>query len=280
MKQPTANNQSVFSSGDYQAFKELLRNASGIDLGDGKEYLVTSRLSGLLQKYNFSSLHELITALSSGCDNRLRSSVVDAMTTNETFWFRDQAHFRLLETKVFSESSGQRLRIWSAACSSGQEPYTISMQAQDYRTRNPGKLIGDVEIVATDISNSILQEARQGVYSGMSASRGLAPDQQKRYFMEHSDGLEVRPEIKRRIRFQEFNLTRGFEALGRFDIIFCRNVLIYFPAAVKQDIIHRMSKILRPGGYLFLGSTESMSSHTKTFKMVAEQGGIVYQLKS
>ncbi|VAX05446.1 Chemotaxis protein methyltransferase CheR [hydrothermal vent metagenome] len=279
MKQPVANRQFMLSPRDYQDFKLFLREVSGIELGDDKEYLVASRLGSLLQKHNLSGLNELMMMLTSGRDNRLRSRVIDAMTTNETSWFRDQAHFRLLDTKIFPESSEQRLRVWSAACSSGQEPYTISMQVQDYRVRNPGMLIGDVEIIATDISPTVLEEARQGVYAGMAASRGLSLELQQRFFVDHPDGLKVRPEIKRRVRFQEFNLTRDFGSLGRFDIIFCRNVLIYFPAAVKYDIIHRMSKILRPGGYLLLGSTESMSSHTETFEIVTAQGGIIYRLK-
>ena len=279
MDLPVNEVQLVCSPTDYQAFKQFLRDASGIELGDGKEYLVSSRLSGLMRQNGFGSLKELMAELSIGHHRRLRAEVIDAMTTNETSWFRDPPHFRLLMTKVFPEASAQQFRIWSAACSSGQEPYSISMQAQDYRTRNPGRLTDDVEIVATDISASVLDKARKGVYSGISASRGLDEDQQQRFFSAHADGLEVRPEIRRRVRFQEFNLTRGFEILGRFDVIFCRNVLIYFPSAVKHDIIHRMSKALRPGGYLFLGSTESMSTHAGTFEMVADQGGIVYRLK-
>jgi len=279
VNQVAARGRLVCTPDEYQAFKRFLRDASGIELGEGKEYLVTSRLSGLMRQHGLGSMRDLMAALSGGRQHRLRAGVIDAMTTNETFWFRDPSHFRLLTAKVFPEASAQRLRIWSAACSSGQEPYSISMQVQEYRINNPGKLIGDVEIVATDISSSVLDEARKGVYSGMSASRGLNEEQRQRFFSPHPDGLEVRPEIRRRVRFQEFNLTRGFESLGRFDVIFCRNVLIYFPSAAKRDIINRMAKALQPGGYLFLGSTESLSSQANAFEMVAEQGGIAYRLK-
>jgi len=278
MTRATANTPLVCSEEDYQTFKKFLSNASGIELGDGKEYLVVSRLNGLLRQYKLANMKELLSALTAGSNLRLRADVVDAMTTNETFWFRDAPHFRLLMSKIFPEVGAQRLRIWSAACSSGQEPYSISMQVHDYRMRNPGRL-NDVEIVSTDISASILNEARKGIYSGLSASRGLDDEQRRRYFSTHAEGYEVKPDIKKRIRFQEFNLTRDFASLGRFDVIFCRNVLIYFPPAVKQDIIHRMSKILRPGGYLFLGSTESMPAKSNVFDMVSEQGGIIYQLK-
>jgi len=278
MNRATAKTQLVCSAEDYQTFKKFLSNASGIELGDGKEYLVVSRLNGLLRQYKLTNMKELLSALTTGSNLRLRADVVDAMTTNETFWFRDAPHFRLLMSKIFPEVGAQRLRIWSAACSSGQEPYSISMQVHDYRLRNPGQL-SNVEIVSTDISASILNEARKGIYSGLSASRGLDDEQRRRYFSTHAEGYEVKPDIKKRIRFQEFNLTRDFASLGRFDVIFCRNVLIYFPPAVKQDIIHRMSKILRPGGYLFLGSTESMPAKSTAFDMVTEQGGIIYQLK-
>lgn len=278
MNRAATRSQLVCSAEDYRAFKQFLSSASGIELGEGKEYLVISRLSRLLRQHGLNNMKELQAELVHGRNLGLRASVVDAMTTNETFWFRDAPHFRLLMSKIFPEATNQRFRIWSAACSSGQEPYSISMQAHDYRVRNPGSL-SNMEIVATDISSSILGEARKGVYSGLSASRGLDDEQRRRYFSTHPDGYEVKPEIKSRVRFQELNLTRDFSSLGRFDIIFCRNVLIYFPSAVKQDIIKRMGKILRPGGYLFLGSTESMPVSSNDFEMVAEHGGIIYRVK-
>jgi chemotaxis protein methyltransferase CheR len=269
-----------FSPEDYQAFKQLLQEVSGIELGPGKEYLVSSRLSGIMRQHGLATLGELMVELRTGRHVRLRSGVIDAMTTNETFWFRDGAHYRLLVEKVLMEApQGRPLRIWSAACSSGQEPYSISMQVQDFLRQNPGRLTAGVEIVATDISPTMLEEARRGIYSGMAASRGLDEGQRGRFFQANANGFEVRPEIRQRVRFQEFNLTRGFEMLGRFDVIFCRNVLIYFSGGLKQDIINRMAKALQPRGYLFLGSTESLSSHSHAFEMVAAHGGIAYRLK-
>lgn len=269
-----------FSPEDYRAFRQLLQEVSGIDLGDGKEYLVSSRLGGIMRQHDLSSLGDLMVELRTGRHVRLRNSVIDAMTTNETFWFRDGAHYRLLVEKVLKEApSGRPLRIWSAACSSGQEPYSISMQVQDFLKQNPGRLTSGVEIIATDISPSMLEEAQRGIYSGMAASRGLDEGQRSRFFQPASGGFEVRPEIRQRVRFQEFNLTRGFEMLGRFDAIFCRNVMIYFSSDLKQDIISRMAKALHPRGYLFLGSTESLSSHSHPFEMASALGGIVYRLK-
>lgn len=271
--------QGMISRDDYRAFQRFLEQASGILLGDNKEYLVASRLGGLLRDRGLTNVNELLGILNRGTDSRLRISVIDAMTTNETFWFRDISHYRLLTESIMPQIAGPRMRIWSAACSSGQEPYSLSMAMQDYQMRNPGLFKSDVEIVATDISSKVLAEARNGEYCGMSVSRGLDPEQRRRYFVPKGDCLSVRPEIRRRVSFRELNLAGSYALLGRFDVIFCRNVLIYFSSQLKADILDRMAQALNPGGYLFLGSTESLSSHTTRFEMVTGHGGIVYRRK-
>jgi chemotaxis protein methyltransferase CheR len=266
---------------DYRAFRDLLEQMSGIVLGDHKEYLLASRLTGLLRDYRLESLKALLTGLRSG-DGRLRTAVVDAMTTNETFWFRDVAHFRILAERVLAEAKpriGQPLRIWSAACSSGQEPYSLSMTVQDFLLRNPGRLPAGVEILATDISSKVLAEARAGEYCGVALSRGLEAAQRRQFFLPKGECLEVRPEIRRRVSFRELNLASSYALLGRFDVIFCRNVLIYFSAALKGDILNRMAQCLNPGGHLFLGSTESLTGHTDRFEMLTACGGIAYRLR-
>ena len=267
---------------DYSSFQSFLEDACGIVLGAGKEYLVSSRLSGLMREHNIATVGDLLRQLQTGRSTTLRTSIINAMTTNETFWFRDIAHFRMLTDKVFPEILGQRIgrpiRVWSAACSSGQEPYNISMTCYDYQMRNPGKM-SSYEIVATDISTRVLQDARKGVYCGMAASRGLSVDQRNRYFIAQDDCLAVRSEIKSKVNFRELNLTKGYEMLGKFDVIYCRNVLIYFSSLQKQDILRRMARVLNPGGYLFLGSTESLSSHSDQYEMVNVHGGIAYRLK-
>ena len=280
--QETSVKKAILSQGDYEAFQHFLQNACGIMLGAGKEYLVSSRLGGLMRHYNIATVGELLNQLSHGRNPNLKTGIIDAMTTNETFWFRDMAHFNLLQRRILPELSdrpGQRIRIWSAACSSGQEPYNISMVAEDFQASNRGRFNGMTEIVATDISKRMLDDARRGVYCGLSASRGLSIEQSKRYFIQNGECLEVRPEVKRRVSFRSANLTQGYELLGRFDIIFCRNVLIYFSRTQKQDILTRMARILNPGGYLLLGSTESLSGHSNQFEMISESGGIVYRLK-
>jgi chemotaxis protein methyltransferase CheR len=272
----------MLGPGDYEAFQKYLQDACGIVLGQGKEYLVTSRLSSLLQSNDIESVGELLKQLRRVSGKNLEVSIIDAMTTNETFWFRDMPHYRLLTEMILPEAESKprkSMRIWSAACSSGQEPYNISMTVQDYLSTNLGRLAGGVEVIGTDISNRMLEEAKKGIYCGISASRGLSAEQSKRYFISRDECLEVRPEIRRRVSFRYHNMTESYALMGRFDVIFCRNVLIYFSAEKKADIIERMANVLNPNGYLFLGSTESLTAHSDLFEMVSKNGGIVYRLK-
>ncbi len=246
---------------DFQAIQLFLSQSCGIVLSENKQYLVKNRLLSLLGKFEIRSFAELATALQSAspANLRLKNAVIDAMTTNETFWFRDEKQFIELKEKIFPELFAQKngtLKIWSAACSSGQEPYSISISALDtLRATNKNKAI---QIIGTDISETILDEAKKAVYSELSLSRGIDPTTKARYFQKNYDGYSLNSEVTRQVRFQQFNLLKPFAALGRFDIIFCRNVLIYFSEQIKRDILTRMADSLEPGGYLFLSSTEAM----------------------
>lgn len=273
--------QTPVTSADYLSFQQYLQQACGIQLGPGKEYLVSSRLGSLMKESGIASLGELLKRLASHANPQLKTRVIDAMTTNETFWFRDIGHYILLKETILPNLNRQRggpVRIWSAACSSGQEPYNISMIAEEYEaTFGRGR---PVQIEATDISSRMLAEARAGVYCGLSVERGLTSEQQKRFFTPKEGCLEVRPEIKRRVSFRPLNLAGSYQGMGRFDVIFCRNVLIYFSTELKKDIVERMANSLNPGGYLFLGSTESINQLTNRFEMKVGHGGISYRLKS
>jgi chemotaxis protein methyltransferase CheR len=274
------NRTGAISPADYEAFKDFLQQACGILLGNGKEYLVSSRLGSVMKEAGVASLGELLKQIKSPIGSRLKVKVIDAMTTNETFWFRDIGHYILMKETIFpdlNKQMGGAIRIWSAACSSGQEPYNISMVAEEYQIQKGLKR--QVQIQATDISSKILNEARAGVYCGPAVERGLTPEQKQRFFIPKGECLEVKPEIKRRVSFRPLNLADSFQAMGRFDIIFCRNVLIYFSNELKKDIVERMADILNPGGYLFLGSTESINQLTKRFEMKVGHGGISYRLK-
>ena len=272
----------AISPAEYQSFSLFLEKACGITLGENKQYLIASRLQKLMDSVNIANLGDLVTQLQRG-DTQLRGKIVDAMTTNETLWFRDSHPYVILEKELFPEAAKQRnrsVRIWSAACSSGQEPYSMSMITEEYNKANPGSLARDVEIVATDISKTILEQARKARYDEMSLVRGMSPERRNRYFKQVGDAWELNHDIKRRVRFTELNLMQSFATLGKFDIIFCRNVLIYFSAELKSDILNRMAKQLQPNGYLVLGSSESITGHTNAFKMVRSGGAVYYQLIS
>jgi chemotaxis protein methyltransferase CheR len=279
--QQRSSTTALINSADYSSFQQYLQQACGIQLGPGKEYLVSSRLGSLMKESQISSLGDLLKRLKSPANSQLKTRVIDAMTTNETFWFRDIGHYILLKETILpdlNKARGGSIRIWSAACSSGQEPYNISMIVNEYEAKyGRGR---PVQIEATDISSKMLAEARAGVYCGLTVERGLTVEQQKRFFIPKERCLEVRPEIKRRVSFRPLNLASSYQGMGRFDVIFCRNVLIYFSNDLKREIVERMANILNPGGYLFLGSTESINQLTTRFDMKVGHGGISYRLKS
>ncbi len=267
----------------YRGFQQFLEESCGIVLGDNRHYLVSSRLHRVMQDNKLASLEELLVQLRRSPNSGLREVVIDAMTTNETFWFRDVYPFEVLKSRIYPELAKTvrgPVRIWSAACSSGQEAYSISIVTQEWRMSNPGALMGDVQIIGTDISPSVLRQAKEGRYDEAAIRRGVSTERQQRYFRKVADEWEVRPEIKARAAFREVNLLANYSLLGRFDVIFCRNVLIYFSNELKRDIIGRMSKVLNPGGYLFLGSSESISAHSDAFEMVRCNPGVVYRLRA
>ena len=267
---------------DYERFKAFLEKACGIVLGDGKEYLIVSRLTKLLRDEDISSVAELLTAVERGHPRHLRDVVIDAMTTNETSWFRDRSPFEILEKVVFPEmsSDGKRqCRIWSSACSSGQEPYTISITVSEYLKSSPSSGLANTQIMATDISASMLAAAKQAEYENAILGRGLSDQRKQAFFKPVGERWVVADDIRRRVTFKEQNLLLGYGALGKFDIIFCRNVLIYFAAERKTDILNRMAAALNPRGYLFLGASETITGYTDAFEMVRSPHGVFYRLK-
>lgn len=266
---------------EYEKFRTFLEGSSGIVLGDNKHYLVTSRLTRLMNEFTIPNFSELLNNISKNAV--LRQRIMDAMTTNETSWFRDSYPYDILKEKIFPELGKNKIReirIWSAACSSGQEPYSISMMASEFNTMNPGKIPMDgVHIVATDISSTVLKSAINGSYEGMAVARGLAQERKMRFFKQNDNSWEIIPEIKKRIVFREMNLMQSYTLLGKFDVIYCRNVLIYFSTKLKKDIMHRMSKALKPDGYLILGGSETISGYSDDFDLIKWNSGVVYQLK-
>jgi len=269
---------------DFHLFRDYLERTCGIVLGDNKQYLVTSRLGRLLEQREIGSLGELVRRLQQQPHSGLRELVVDAMTTNETLWFRDGYPFEVLKSRLIPEfirnQSGQRLRIWSAACSSGQEPYSLSMAVDEFERANPGQLRGGAQIVATEISASMLNAAKAASYDSLAMARGLSRERQDRYFDQTAPGeWTVKAAQRSRVEFRQLNLLDSYSILGKFDIVFCRNVLIYFSADVKKDILRRIHASLKPGGYLMLGASEALNGLPELYSMVQCNPGIVYQAR-
>lgn len=266
---------------EFKAFSLFLEQSCGILLGDHKQYLVQSRLGRILKENNYSSLDELTTKLSGYSSAALKQQVINAMTTNETLWFRDVHPFEILADRILPELSqtlkGGRLRVWSAACSSGQEPYSISMILDEYKARQPRAFSAE-EIVATDISTEVLNLAKAGEYEMLALGRGLSQDRLKKYFSEiPSGGWKIKPDIQRRVRFQSLNLLGSYATLGQYDLVFIRNVLIYFSSDVKETILRKIHKQMKKGGYLLVGASESLSSLSDIFEMTNCRPGIIYK---
>ncbi|GAA3913423.1 protein-glutamate O-methyltransferase CheR [Litoribacillus peritrichatus] len=270
-----------FEKNDFDQFRAFLEGESGIVLGDNKQYLVASRLRKIMQEADLHDLKDLLSKIR--MNTRLKESVIDAMTTNETLWFRDKHPYRILKEILFPELVAQRktsVKIWSAACSSGQEPYSMSMMVEEYNRANPSKRLSQVQILATDLSSEILAMAKKGSYEKLALARGLDADLQRRYFTENTDGSwSVNRDIKSRVDFRSLNLLQSYASFGKFDIIFCRNVLIYFSAEQKKDILTRLSRCLNPGGYLVIGATESLTGLNDIYEMIQCRPGLIYKVK-
>ena len=267
---------------DYDQFRKFLETQSGIVLGENKMYLVKSRLGPLMSRFGVDSLAELVRRSMSISERALRSAVLDAMTTNETLWFRDVYPFELLKSKLFPEHARltRPLKIWCAASSTGQEPYSIAMSFLEFKQRNPGALPAGIQIIGTDISNKVLEQSKLAEYDTLSLARGLSDERKRRFFEPAADNkLRVRKEVREMVSFRHLNLLDSYSLLGKFDIIFCRNVLIYFSPEIKKKILSQFRGSLAPEGYLVLGASESISGLSEDYKMIRCNPGIIYQRK-
>jgi len=244
----------------YDSLCAYLRRASGLVLDNDKRYLVESRVAPIVRREGFSGLTELVRAMERGNHPGLAQEVVQAMTVNETYFFRDKVPFDKLRDNILPDIISARanrrtLRIWCAASSTGQEPYSIAMILEDFAPRLTG---WRVEIVATDISEAVLAKARLGKYTQFEVQRGMTTAQLLRFFTQVRDEWQLKPNIRQRVNFRQYNLLDDFTMLGNFDIIFCRNVLIYFEPDRKADILNRMSRLLPEDGIIALGASESV----------------------
>ncbi|GAD30472.1 chemotaxis protein methyltransferase CheR [Photobacterium leiognathi lrivu.4.1] len=271
----------IVNDQEYREFCRFLETQCGIVLGDSKQYLVRSRLSPLVNRFSLSSLSELLQNVIAGRNRELRIAAVDAMTTNETLWFRDGYPFTVLAEKILPELAVNKrpIKIWSAASSSGQEPYSMAMTVLETQAKRPG-FLPSIQITATDISQTMLETCRAGVYDNLALSRGLSPERRRMFFEDNGDGkMKVNAKVKQMVNFRPQNLKDSYALLGKFDVIFCRNVLIYFSPEMKAKVLNQLAASLNPGGYLFLGASESLTGLTEQFEMIRCNPGIIYKLK-
>ncbi|WP_150286096.1 CheR family methyltransferase [Rhabdaerophilum calidifontis] len=245
---------------------DFINKAAGIVLTTEKAYFIDARLSPVIREENLPSIDELMNRAERG-DRRLAQRVIDALTTNETFFFRDKSPFEHFKTIIIPEllarrPAGKTLRIWCAACSSGQEPYSLVMILDEMKAQLGGR---NVEIHASDISESILTKAKSGVFNQFEVQRGLPTKMLLQYFTKDGDNWKISQDVVRRVNFFKFNLLDEPRALGTFDVVFCRNVLIYFDRTTRAAIFERLADRLAPDGYLLLGGAESTFGVTDRF---------------
>jgi chemotaxis protein methyltransferase CheR len=261
---------------DYDFLRKCLRARSGLVLSADKQYLVESRLLPVARKVGLGSLGELVAALQSTSEDGLMTAVVEAMTTNESFFFRDKTpfeHFRqtIMPALIAARRSSRFIRIWCAAASTGQEPYSLAMCLKEIEREIAGWRI---EVLATDVSNAVLEKARQGLYSQFEVQRGLPIQLLIKHFTQIGELWQIAPELRAMVKYRQLNLLADFSQLGLFDLVLCRNVLIYFDQETKIDVLNRLARVTASDGYLVLGAAETVVGLTDRFKMVADKRGL------
>ena len=266
---------------DLDYVRSLVLDNSAIVLERQKAYLVESRLTPLATKLGFGSLPEFVAQLRREPINGNHRMVVDAMTTNETYFFRDVHPFEAMRTKLVPEMIAARspqktLRIWCAASSTGQEPYSLSILLREHFATLAN---WQVQILATDLSRSVLEKAKSGAFTQLEVNRGLPAMLLVKYFKRDGDLWRLREDVRARVQFQEMNLARPFPILPRYDFVFLRNVLIYFDTETKKGILARVRRVLAPDGYLFLGSAETTLNLDPAFESVTIGKTVCYRMK-
>lgn len=261
---------------DFDMFCTLLRQRSGLVLTPDKAYLLESRLMPVARKWGLKGLDELASSVRAKRDEALLRDITEAMTTNESSFFRDQKPFDQFKAVVLPQLLANRaakksIRIWSAACSSGQEAYSLAMMLNE----EGAKLAGwRIEIVGTDLSSEMVNKARAGLYTQFEVQRGLPITMLVKYFKQVGDKWQLNDEIRQKVQYREFNLLTDLTPLGQFDVIFCRNVLIYFDQPTKGKVLEAMAKLLPPDGILYLGGAETVLGITEKFKPMEGQRGL------
>ena len=261
---------------DFGFLRKLLKERSGLVLAAEKQYLAESRLLPLVRKHGMTTLAELIAKLKEAQSAALTSEVVDAMTTNETFFFRDKIpfeHFRDTMMPALLQLRGRekRIRIWCTAAATGQEPYSLAMTLHGMGAQLAGFKI---QIVATDICTPVIEKAKAGVYTQFEVQRGLPIQMLVKYFSREGERWQITPELRDMVQFRTLNLLNDFSPLGGFDVVFCRNVLIYFDQPTKISVLDRLARQTAPDGFLMLGAAETVVGLTDAFRPVTDKRGL------
>jgi chemotaxis protein methyltransferase CheR len=260
---------------DYEYLRKLLKDHSGLDLSADKQYLIESRLLPLSRKCGVPGIGDLVQKIKGG-SSLIIAQVVEAMTTNETFFFRDKVpfeHFRdtIMPEMLRARANRKSIRIWCAAGSTGQEPYSLAMSLKEMGAVLAG---WRVEIIATDLSNEVLEKSKSGVYSQFEVQRGLPIQLLVKYFKQNGELWQISPELRAMVQHRQLNLLHDFSQLGAFDVIFCRNVLIYFDQDTKVNIFGRLAKTMEADGFLVLGAAETVVGLTDVFKPFPDKRGL------
>jgi chemotaxis protein methyltransferase CheR len=266
---------------EFQYVRDLVRAQSGLVLTDDKHFLVENRLMPIARARQLKDVEDLVRLLRAGTDKTLQNLVVEAMTTNESLFFRDGRPFEQLKTQILprllaARAAQKSIRVWSAACSTGQEPYSIAMTLKKL-----GKPLADwrVEIVGTDLSMDVLEKAKAGVYSQFEVQRGMPIQMLVKYFKQSGERWQIDAGLRAMVQYRPFNLLHDPAPLGRFDIVFCRNVLIYFDNATKGNVLAGIAKLLPEDGILFLGGAETVFGITERFAPMTGERGMYVPVK-
>jgi chemotaxis protein methyltransferase CheR len=278
----------ALSNQEYHLFQQYIAKKCGIELDDTKAYLVESRLAKLLIDSKCESFLELFLLLENNSDANIETRVIDAITTNETYWFRDPGSWKViteewLPQKIteIQERKNAKIRVWSAAASTGQEIYSLIIMIVEYLKNNEitAVSIDDFEFIATDISTHVLTIARRGRYDPITIMRGLKQDLRDAYFDLEGTSWVFKEEYRKRVRFEQFNLQNSFIFWGKFDLVFCRNVLIYFTEALRRDIFRKTAQVLKPEGFLLIGAAEIYYSMDDYFQKNMTSSGTYFKVK-
>ncbi|MDJ0708394.1 MAG: protein-glutamate O-methyltransferase CheR [Leptolyngbyaceae cyanobacterium MO_188.B28] len=272
----------TISSADFEYIRKLMHQHTALVLAEDKAYLVESRLTPLLKEMGVHTLHQLVRRLKTEPFSSIHQQVLEAMVTTETFFFRDSEPFKMLQNFILPDllqqrRSERRLCLWCAGCSSGQEPYSIVMLIQEHF---PELSTWDLTFIASDISGDILARAQAGLYTQHEVSRGLSPALLQKYFQPQGKTWRINHNLRQKIDYRQFNLANAWPTLPTMDIIFMRNVLIYFDVPTKQHILARVRQVLRPDGYLLLGGGETTIHLDTAFKPTQFNKSICYRLRS